>query len=102
MISNGSKLIGRKVEASDGGVGRVHNVVFDEITSQMRWLIVETVHPLPRRRVLLHPSVMGALDNVGGALRIKLPLACIATAPRSVQEQSMSMQIDSQISDYQD
>jgi hypothetical protein len=102
MMQTGSTLIGRDVEASDGEAGRVHNVVFDDITWEMRWLVVETGHPLHLRRVLLHPCVVDAVDALSGALRVKLPRASIARAPRAVAERPMSMQIESQIYDYHD
>jgi hypothetical protein len=56
-------LVGRRVEASDGDVGRVDDVYFDDESWTLRYLVLKTGGWLSGRKVLIAPLAL--LDNGG-------------------------------------
>jgi hypothetical protein len=61
MLFAVSGLEGCAVEASDGEVGSVKDLLFDGQTWKIRWMVVDTGHWLPGRQVLIHPSAIAPI-----------------------------------------
>jgi uncharacterized protein YrrD len=57
-VNNFKKLLGKPVEASDGSIGSLHDVYFDEQNWSVRYLVVDTGKWLPGRKVLLIPDTI--------------------------------------------
>ena len=55
MVQNADDLIGFTLHAIDGDIGRVHDIYFDDRDWTVRYLVVDTRHWLPGRRILLSP-----------------------------------------------
>lgn len=55
MVEQLEDLIGFTLHATDGDIGRVYDVYFDDRHWTVRYLVVDTRHWLPGRRVLLSP-----------------------------------------------
>src|SRR5262245_9738650 len=55
MVQKVEDLIGFTLHAIDGDIGRVYDVYFDDRHWTVRYLVVDTRHWLPGRRVLLSP-----------------------------------------------
>jgi hypothetical protein len=53
MLKRVDELLGFTIHATDGDIGRVHDVYFDDRHWIGRYLVVDTRHWLPGRRVLL-------------------------------------------------
>jgi hypothetical protein len=64
MLHRVSDLIGHHLEARDGSIGKVKDLLFDDDVWTVRYLVADTGRWLASRRVLLSPfSVMpGAMD----------------------------------------
>jgi hypothetical protein len=60
MLFAASGLIGRSVAATDGRIGHVGDFLVDRAWT-VRWMVVDTGEWLPGRKVLIHPSAVGAL-----------------------------------------
>lgn len=52
-------MLGSSILATDGDVGKVYNVFFDDRTWAVRYLVVETGPWLRRRKVLISPAALG-------------------------------------------
>ena len=102
MLRVGSSLKGYEVEASDGRVGSVQDLLFDDISWKLRWLVVDTGDWLNRRRVLIHPSVIGRIDDEDSALQIKLARSIITDAPGILLDRPVSLQQQKSLYDYYD
>ncbi len=74
MLWNASVLKGYAIAASDGRIGTVRDVLFDDRSWQIRWLVVDTGTWLSGRTAFLTPMMMGRLDSKGLAFRIELTL----------------------------
>ena len=61
MLFAASGLIDCKVNASDGGVGAVNDLLFDDRTWKIRWLTIEAGDWLAGRRVFIHPSALAPI-----------------------------------------
>ena len=69
------------VIAKDGAVGRLVDVLFDDLTWLMRWVVIDTGHWLSARRVLVHPTAVGSIDVAHRSLTVKFSKAQIAACP---------------------
>lgn len=56
------ELLGFTIHAADGDIGRVHDLYFDDRRWAVRYLVVDTRHWLPGRRVLLSPAAVRRPD----------------------------------------
>jgi uncharacterized protein YrrD len=63
MLWNATSLRGLAVEASDGAIGTVDDVLFDDLGWTTRWLIVETGSWFASRKLLLPVSALGKPDE---------------------------------------
>jgi uncharacterized protein YrrD len=52
-VNNVQKILGKPVDASDGSIGSVHDLYFDEHTWDIRYVVVDTGKWLPGRKVLI-------------------------------------------------
>ncbi len=58
MLLVGSALTGYSIDANDGRIGSVTDLLFDDATWKIRWLVVDTGSWLTTRKVLVHPSAI--------------------------------------------
>jgi hypothetical protein len=100
MLLAGSALKGYAIEATDGRIGSVLDVLFDDRTWQVRWLVVDAGTWLTGRKVLLHPSAFGQADYVGHALSAKLTMAQVKDSPGFNQDRPVSRQMEHTLYDY--
>ena len=56
MLQRVDELLGFTIHATDGDIGRVRDLYFDDHRWTVRYLVVDTGHWLPGRRVLLSPA----------------------------------------------
>ena len=62
MLWSASGIKGYAIAASDGKIGTVSDFLFDDDSWLVRWLVVDTGHWLPGRKVLLPPLTLGHPD----------------------------------------
>ena len=77
-----SKLTGYAIDATDGRIGTVSDVLFDDATWKVRWLVIDTGHCLMGRKVLIHPSAVGRIDDPTQCLSVALTRARIKDSHR--------------------
>jgi hypothetical protein len=62
MLHTVDDLLGFTIHAVDGDIGRVHDLYFDDQRWTIRYLVVDTRHWLPGRRILLSPISVRRVD----------------------------------------
>jgi len=62
MLRNINSLIGHKIQATDGELGKVDEFYFDDRTWDIRYMVVKTGSWLSERKVLIVPAAMKAPD----------------------------------------
>jgi hypothetical protein len=107
-----SALEGGTVEASDGEVGTVKDILFDDEAWRIRWVVVDTGTWLTGRKVLIHPSaiepldlksqrrlpMMGAVGEI--TLSVRLTKRQIEASPPVSENAPLSQQVESQLYEF--
>ena len=102
MLIVGSALKGYAIEASDGRIGTVKTFLFDDRTWKIRWLVIDTGTWLTGRQVLIHPSAIGQPDHEEQHLPVHLTKAQVEASPDILQDQPVTMQMQSRLYDHYD
>lgn len=94
------EVIGRTVRATDGAVGTVADLLFDDQRWAVRHVAVDAGDRLARRRVLIapHSVASGALD--GADLPLALTRAQVEGAPGEAADLPVSRQHEAELSAY--
>jgi sporulation protein YlmC with PRC-barrel domain len=100
MLWKASTLHGYVIAASDGDIGSVSDFLFDDASWRVRWLVVDTGHWLPGRKVLLPPSVLGHPDELERRFAVRSTKKQIGESPTTDADQPVSRQLETSIYDY--
>lgn len=100
MLIAGTAFKGYAIAASDGTIGTAKTFLFDDSTWKIRWLVVDTGHWLSGRKVLIHPSAIGAVDHELQQLPVALTKAQIEASPDIAQDRPVTAQMESGLYDY--
>jgi len=102
MLLAASALKDYSLEATDGAIGKVKDLLFDDRTWQIRWLAVDTGTWLTERKVLLHPSSVGPIDYHGQTLTVSLTKDQVKGSPDLIFDQPVSQQHETDLYSYYD
>jgi uncharacterized protein YrrD len=80
-VNNASRLIGKTIDATDGEIGSVHDLYFDDQTWRVRYLVVDTGKWLPGRKVLVAPEAIVKPWHHQAAIAVNLTTEQIRTSP---------------------
>jgi PRC-barrel domain len=86
-----------EIEATDGTIGTLSDVLCDDATWAIRWLVVDTGKFLPGRKVLLPPSMVKSLDRALGKVHVKLTRTEIENSPPVSTDQPVSRQMEARM-----
>lgn len=95
-----STIIGSSVRASDGGIGSVADILFDDQAWTVRWAVVDTGTWLPGKRVLLPTAVLGEPDAASGSFPVQATRQQVKDSPGVEQDQPVSRQLETDIHGY--
>ncbi len=98
MLHRIKELRGKRLHASDGDIGHVTDVYFDDHTWAVRYLVVNTGSWLAERLVLLAPRALGTLQDDG--LRVNLTRAQIEKSPPVDTHKPVSRQYEIEYYQY--
>jgi hypothetical protein len=93
MLWNASSLNGYTIEASDGRVGIVHDLLFDDIDWIIRWLVVNTGDDVDHQ-VLLPFSALGIPDASLRQFPVNLTIEQVRNSPDVETDLPVSRQIE--------
>jgi hypothetical protein len=100
MLWDASAINGYAIEASDGRLGTVSDLLFEDVGWVVRWLVVDTGYWLPGRKVLLPLSALGHPDRALRNFPIKLTMQQAKDSPDVDTDQPVSRQIKAHVYDY--
>jgi PRC-barrel domain len=112
MLFAASGLIGRTVAASDGRVGAVKDFLFDDRGWRIRWMVVDTGHWLPGRKVLIHPSAIAPIRlpprpalpmlSFGESMEVSVNLSLeqVEASPDAAEDEPVTGQLEQRLYDY--
>ncbi len=90
MLRRTSEILGWSLHATDGSIGSVADLLFDDTEWTVRWVVVDSGTWLPGRKVLLPPASFGEPDPV----RRELPV----DATREQVKESPGIDMDAPVS----
>ncbi len=97
MLRQSSDLIGYTVEARDGLIGNIADLLFDDRTWTLRWAVVDTGDWISGRQVLLPPSVFGAPDAAARRFPVDLTREQVENAPEIAEDEPVSRQRETEL-----
>jgi hypothetical protein len=80
-LRSSGELVGYRIHADDGEFGHVQDLVVDDQDWMVRYLVADTRHWLPGRRVLLAPAWVRSVNWDETAVRVGLTREAIKSAP---------------------
>jgi hypothetical protein len=95
-----SAINGYAIEASNGRLGTVSDLLFEDVGRVVRWLVVDTGNWLPGRKVLLPLSALGRPDRALRHFPVKLTMQHVKDSPDIDTNRPVSRQIEAHIYDY--
>jgi sporulation protein YlmC with PRC-barrel domain len=100
MLWSASVINGYSIAASDGRLGAVSDLLFDDDTWRVRWLVVDTGKWLSGRKVLLPPSILGRIDPEEREFSVKVTMQQVKDSPDISTDRPVSRQMETNIYDY--
>lgn len=85
---------GLVVMGADGAIGRVEDVILDDTSWTIRYLIIDTGSWWPGKKVLVSPAWLERVDWGKPEMFIKLPRATIKAAPEYVEAPLVSREYE--------
>ena len=99
MQRRGSAFNGFTMEAVDGPVGRVTDILFEEKTWLLRWFVIDTGPWWSRRQILIHPFTMERPDILGQRFSINLTKVQVEASPEIQSDMPVSRQMEQKLDD---
>lgn len=100
MLWTASAINGYAIEASNGLLGTVSDLLFEDVGWTIRWLVVDTGNWLPGRKVLLPFSTLGRPDRALRHFPVKLTMQQVKDSPDVDTDQPVSRQIEAHVYNY--
>lgn len=100
MLRSLKDLLTYNIEATDGGIGHVHDFYFDDVAWNVRYLVADTGSWLPGRKVLLSPVAIESADWDGRKLCVNLPRTFIKESPPVDTEKPISRQKEEELTTH--
>ncbi len=102
MLWSINDTVGSKVRATDGDIGTVADVLFDDATSTVRYVVVDTGGWLSGRQVLISPVAFGEPDRIAGAMPTNLTRRQVEDSPDIGSDRPVSRQQEAALHTYYD
>lgn len=94
MLQNIKELLGAKLAAADGDIGKIKEFYFDDKSWAIRYLVADTGSWLSGRLVLLSPHAFGRFDQSTKILPVGLTRKQIEDSPSIETEKPVSRQYE--------
>jgi hypothetical protein len=94
MLRNMTALRGDVLLARDGDMGLVVDVYFDDERWNVRYLVVDTGHVMPQRRVLIAPSQVVPGQPSDRLIRVRLTRNEVERSPNADTSAPVALQFD--------
>lgn len=97
MLFSINDTLGYRIQAVDGEIGGVHDLFFEDVTSTVRYVVVDTGGWLSGRRVLLAPDALGDLDPAKAQIATPLTREQVESSPPVDTEKPVSRQREEEL-----
>ena len=97
MLWRSSELIGTGIQATDGPIGGITDLLFEDDAWKLRWVVVDTGIWLPGREVLLPPDLLGRPEPRLGGFPVALTRRQVEESPGAGSDAPVSRQVETGI-----
>lgn len=97
MLRSFRSIKGHRLGATDGEIGRLHDLLFDDQDWKIRYLVADTGDWLPGRRVLLSPESLLTDDWMEDVLHVNLSKEEIENGPSVASDKPVSRQREEEL-----
>ena len=97
MLRNFKNLHGSSLCATDGEIGKVRELFFDDEHWKVRYFLVTTGSWLTGREVLIAPWVIGGIDEIEGTFAVQLTKDEVRHSPPVESDKPVSRQYEERI-----
>lgn len=94
------RLLKSSIHAVDGAIGTLKDIYFDDTNWAVRYLVVDTGHWLPGRKVLLSPHSLSSTRPGKDGLPLKLSKEQIRNSPEIDSDKPVSRQQEEKLGVY--
>jgi hypothetical protein len=88
------------IEAPDGNVGYISDILFEDNDWNLRWFVINVGSWLSGRKLLIHPAALGRPDIRQRAFPVTLTKAEVEASPDITADQPVSLQMEQQQQAY--
>jgi uncharacterized protein YrrD len=100
MLRSVKEMLGYTIRATDGEIGQVHDLYFDDQTWMVRYLVVDTGNWLLGRRVLLSMTCLGQPDWEQHAFPVSLTRRQVEHSPHVDTDKPVSRQKEDELTQH--
>lgn len=100
MLWSVNDLVGYGLNATDGAIGTVDDILFDDRDWVVRWLVADTGSWLPGRKVLLPPECFSEPDSLSREIPVGLTRQRIEGSPGIDSDRPVSRQAETNLYGY--
>ncbi|MGZ3691943.1 MAG: hypothetical protein ACXVAX_10595 [Pseudobdellovibrio sp.] len=100
MLQNFKQILGSAIHAQDGKIGHLDDLLFDDESWAVRYLVIKTGGLLTRKRVLISPLGVAETDWEKSELKLNMTREKIEQSPNSDTEEPVFRQMEKKYFDY--
>jgi hypothetical protein len=94
MLWQSSTIIDSGIRATDGSIGSISDLLFEDSSWKVRWVVVDTGSWLPGRKVLLPPSELGRPQAMPQEFPVNLTRKQVEDSPGLGTDAPVSRQLE--------
>jgi hypothetical protein len=100
MLRTLENILGYRLIAAEGEIGKVHDFFLDDALWRLRYLVVETGNWMQRRRVLIAKPALGSIDGENREFMVQLTREQVQNSPDVDTEKPVSRQQEMLMNDH--
>lgn len=100
LLRSAQQIRNAGIHALDGDIGEVHDILFDDSTWEIRYLVVDTSRWLLGRKVLIPPEVVLPGNDDDESIRLNLTKEQIKNSPDIETDRPVSEQMRATLAGY--
>jgi hypothetical protein len=90
VLQSAKDLRNYTIQATDGDVGKIHEFYFDDKDWTIPYLVIDTGHWLPGRKIIISPDAFGPADQAKRVLPVALTKEEVRSRPDVTRERAVS------------
>ncbi len=100
MLRSANGILGHSLQGADGKLGRLHDVVFDDQTWTVRYIVVDTGGWLTGRQVLISPVAFGRPDWQRKQIPVSLTREQVENSPPISSDETVARKMEAALQEY--